>query len=453
MRKLSVIWIVILLTVTACVDHTIPRVTTTPEPPQVDLYRGTPPATSEADDPLHEPVIQGRSIAGNGIRCDLDNNGTCNNADRVLLNADIQATANAPKTATPKPTVRPTATKAPTIAPSATTGPTSTPLPTATDVPPSEAPCLNCIDPAKRAPVPNPIPDLRGKPCADWVHDLYVTIGPNGRMYRTFHLPVQPEGQPGAGCDFDHSHGSRDIHLSHANSLDPAYGYEADVAGMSEPHAGFKTEYANRGECNALENFCATSDTRVTVHMGTAGKGRLTVQMHTFAYDLVGDKGTIVHVRGMGDTGSVSTQCEKEPDTSVHGFRLVAMPKDQATACSITSPYEVWEFHLRYGDTTVASKFATFDGITTARKQADGSYVLEPTGSTWDNAPFSGCTSDVYFGGGYYANEVDETDVFGPQTVIFGSDNGKVVLDTSEFHKNTYKAPAHGCGPEPYTNN
>lgn len=283
------------------------------------------------------------------------------------------------------------------------------------------------------------------------MHDLYLVTGPNGKTYRTFHLPIQPAGQPGAGCNFDHTHGSRDVTLSHANSLLPAYGYEADVAGMSEPHNGFKTEFANRGECNIDEGFCATSDTRVTVHMGTAGKGRLDVSMHTFEYDLVGDKGTIVHVRGMGDTGTAATQCDKEPDTSVHGFRLVAMPQDQALPCAITAPYEVWEFHLRYGDTTISSKFATFDGLTVGRKQPDGTLVLEPTGKTWPNGPFYGCTTDVYFGGGYYANEVDETDVFGPQVVIFGSDNGKVKLDT--VGKNTYKRPAHGCTGWAYTNN
>lgn len=379
-----------------------------------------------------------------------------------LANKTPTSPAPTPTRAGPTPRPNPSATPRPN--PSATPRPGATatrapagPTPTATTMPPpASGDCLNCVNPSTLVPVPNPAPNVSGQMCPAWAHDLWVVTGPNGKLYRTWHPPVQPSGMAGAGCNFDHSHGTkRDPRGSTANPTLPAYGYDADLHGMAEPHAGFKTEWANRGDCNQLEGFCSTSDLQVTVHMGTAGAGRITVGDHTFIFDMIGDKGTIIHVRGMGDTGKAATQCDPAPDTSgSSGFRLIAMPKDQAALCNISSPYEVWQFHLTVGDNIINSKFANFDGITVGRRQPDGSFVLEQTSKTWPNAPFSGCEHDVYFGGFLLKSNFDGVDMHGVRQYIkLGSDGGRVVLDTSAERKNTYKRPFDGCGPVPYTVN
>lgn len=437
---------------------------TPPPTASVDIYRGTPPSE--------------RSLA---IRCDVNNDGKCDAIDVRIVQTDITSTARAPRaTATTRPitatpTAQITATSArptPTLAPVATSTTVVTPEPTATTIPPSEAACLNCVDITTIQHVPSPVPNVRGQACPVWVHDQYLVSVPDSTgtrliYYRTWHPAIQPDGTPGAGCYFNHEHGTRDPRGSRANSTLPAYGYEADKHGMSEPHNGFKTEYANRGECNQLEGFCATSDTSLTIHMGTAGAGRLQVEFHTFVFDLIGDRGSVVHVRGMASTGDADTQCDNQkftcpdgPDTSgPRGFRLLAMPRDQALARGITTPYEVWQFHFAIGDNIINSKFATFDGITVARRNTDGkTFTLEQTSATWPNAPFSSCKHDVYFGGFVLNENVDIVDAQGfHQVVHLGDDHGQVVLDTSEWHKNTYKAPFDGCDLMPdgvvYTNN
>ena len=41
---------------------------------------------------------------------------------------------------------------------------------------------------------------VAGRPCPQWVHDQYVTTGPDGKMYATWHPPVDPQ----FGCVFGH---------------------------------------------------------------------------------------------------------------------------------------------------------------------------------------------------------------------------------------------------------
>ena len=349
-------------------------------------------------------------------------------------------------TATARPTSAPG-----TVVPAPTATATTMPMPMPTT---TGAGCLNCINPAAIVVVPNPAPNVSGQMCPAWAHDLWIVTGPNGKLYRTWHPATQPAGMAGAGCNFDHSHGTqRDPRQSAADNMLPAYGYDADLDAMTEPHVGFKTEWANKGDCNTLEGFCSTSDVKLTVHVGTAGAGRLTQEMHTFIFDLVGNQGSVVHVRGMASTGDALTQCDPAPDVSgARGFRLIGMPKDQAAACSITSPYEVWQFHLTVGNNIITSKFATFDPITVGRRQANGVLSMESTELTWPNAPHTGCQHDVYFGGFFLKSNVDVPDMHGVrQYVKIGADQGNLVLDT--VGKNTYKRPFDGCGPVNYTVN
>jgi len=452
-----------------------------------DVLHGNAPLQITTGEPSEEDILAAIGV----LPCDAVTTIDCN---RIYIPVMVRESENAPSEAevlswratviafatriaqqprTPTPTrprptataIRPTATATrpgatPTSGPAATATPrpastaTTAPNPVATSTGVPAGNCLNCVDPKVIVPVPNPAPNVSGQMCPAWAHDLWVVTGPNGKLYRTWHPATQPTGMAGTGCNFDHSHGTqRDPRQSAAENTLPAYGYDADLHGMAEPHAGFKTEWANKGDCNTLEGFCSTSDLKLTVHMGTAGAGRLTLEMHTFIFDMVGDRGSIVHVRGMASTGDAITQCDPIPDVSgARGFRMIGMPKDQANACEISSPYEVWQFHLAVGNNIIVSKFATFDGVTVGRRQANRSLVLESTGQTWPYAPYSGCQHDVYFGGFTLRNNVDGPDMHGVRQYIkLGADNGSVTLDT--VGKNVYKRAFDGCGPVSYAVN
>lgn len=108
--------------------------------------------------------------------------------------------------------------------------------------------------------------DLDGEPCPEWVHDHYVTIGPGGASYATWHPLVDPQYQ----CHYDHEHGI-DPSLFWPD-YEPAYNYTAQQAGMDEPHHGFKG-FLFRGN--------GRTSWYLTAHMGSFGQGRACTQHHT----------------------------------------------------------------------------------------------------------------------------------------------------------------------------
>src|SRR5262245_30331322 len=65
-----------------------------------------------------------------------------------------------------------------------------------------------------------------GELCPAWVHARYVTTGPDGKQYPTWHPPIDPE----FGCLFGHEHGA-DPRTSHADASMPAFGYAAALMG------------------------------------------------------------------------------------------------------------------------------------------------------------------------------------------------------------------------------
>ncbi|MES4792641.1 MAG: hypothetical protein C4321_06300, partial [Chloroflexota bacterium] len=94
-----------------------------------------------------------------------------------------------------------------------------------------------------------------------WVHDRYVTTGPDGKTYPTWHPPVDPQ----YGCLFGHEHGA-DPRTSKADNTLPAFGYAAAQLGMTEPHAGFKVFVINAGD--EFEGRRSTADYRIVFHHG-----------------------------------------------------------------------------------------------------------------------------------------------------------------------------------------
>jgi hypothetical protein len=70
--------------------------------------------------------------------------------------------------------------------------------------------------------------------CPTWVHDQYVTKGPDGEWYAAWH----PQIDPVYWCYFGHEHGSDPKLFDKSISL--PFGYAGAKMGMHEKHQGFK---------------------------------------------------------------------------------------------------------------------------------------------------------------------------------------------------------------------
>jgi hypothetical protein len=291
--------------------------------------------------------------------------------------------------------------------PTATAQPTTVPVPTAT---PGSG--------GNETPV-------AGQPCPAWVHARYVTTGPDGKQYPTWHQPVDPE----FGCRFGHEHGA-DPRTSKADATLPAFGYTAALMGMNEPHEGFKVFVMNQGTV-ADDGRVAKADYRIVFHMGTSGVGRYTQQHHSLEYDYIARDGTAreAHIYGMGDTGTAIGSACDNPRKGGRDFSTVG--------CN--NPYEIWGFafalkhpadpftdamHVRL---YVSGAVAAFDPITT-RDPADNTRLIytqayrQPSSGIDPLSPqaaYQGCAREAYNGPNYWNNA-------GRPSVYYSDVNGNI---------------------------
>lgn len=262
------------------------------------------------------------------------------------------------------------------------------------------------------------------KYCSASVHAKYVTAGPDGQIYPTWHPPVDPE----TGCLFGHEHGA-DPRTSHADSSMPAFGYAAALMGMTEPHEGFKVFVINQGD--NFEGGVAPADYRVVFHMGTSGVKRYTQEFHSVEYDYVTHDGTgrEAHIYGMADTGKpIGSTCDL-PRQGGRDFSTIG--------CA--DSYEIWNFGLdiKHPDDPfddamhvrlhVGGAVAAFDPITT-RDPADNTRLVYTQDYRIPNnhidpqsaqAYYQGCRREVYGGPNYWSNA-------GKPTVYFTDPMGYV---------------------------
>jgi hypothetical protein len=102
--------------------------------------------------------------------------------------------------------------------------------------------------------------------CPAWVHDQYLALGFDGRMYRTWH----PQIDPVYWCYFEHAHGSDPALFAGASTV--TFDYYADKGGRLEPHEGFKIFVVNS------ERYSM----RFVVHLGSSDDGRICARIHTY---------------------------------------------------------------------------------------------------------------------------------------------------------------------------
>lgn len=287
--------------------------------------------------------------------------------------------------------------------------------PVGTTVAPSPVTATN--PPSNSGTAGKPTPQA-GQPCPTWVHDQYVTTGPDGKTYATWHPPVEPQ----YGCYFGHEHGA-DPRTSRANSTLPAFGYAAAQMGMVEPHEGYKVFVMNAGDPvdSNTPNKVSDEDVRIVFHMGTSGIGRFTQEFHSMQYDIVDYRtGESAHVNGMGDTGPT------ERDGATCDYPRKGAKDFSTLGCADT--YEIWDAvrfqildpHDPFTGLT-ESRFATipsiavFDPITSRDPSNNGhllyTQAIKPNPAnlfgvdpTSPQAYFLGCRREFYSGPVFWNN-------------------------------------------------
>ena len=268
--------------------------------------------------------------------------------------------------------------------------------------------------------------------CPQSLHDQYVTTGPDGQVYPTWH----PAVDPATGCVFGHEHGD-DPSTCKANSAPPAFGYVAQMLGMTERHEGFKVFCLNSGDV-ADDGRTLQADYRGVFHMGTSGVNRYTEEFHSLVYDYVAQDGTgrEAHIQGMADTGPASQ------DGS--GCNVLGAKSFSTIGCDDT--YEAWTgavFQVIHPDdpftgvtdtrATLTFSPAVFDPVLT-RDPNDNSNVVYTQTYRGDpfyfgrgdgtqvnplsmDAYYQGCQREAYGGPNYWNNAgrptIYYTDAFG----------------------------------------
>lgn len=156
--------------------------------------------------------------------------------------------------------------------------------------------------------------------CSQEIHDSYSTVGPDGKLYPTWHPPIDPA----TGCNFGHEHGADPSGSAIFDQVGPLpFGYaneQLDIydPGMSrhEDHVGHKVEFENDvpmsfgGPADAV--FEARCHLLIKLHQGTHSKDAFTNNMHEIMYHARCSDGTAVSMIFMtriGDAGEFVDTC------------------------------------------------------------------------------------------------------------------------------------------------
>jgi hypothetical protein len=158
--------------------------------------------------------------------------------------------------------------------------------------------------------------------CSPDVHNAYSVVGPDGKLYPTWHPPVDPA----SGCTFGHEHGRDPRGSDLFEFIGPlAFGYANEQLDIYDPgtarhedHVGHKVEWENNvkmhvdgGAGAALEITC---DVFVKLHQGTHSKDAFTNNLHELYYALRCSDRTearIIVLTPIGTPGEFKTSCDR----------------------------------------------------------------------------------------------------------------------------------------------
>ena len=158
--------------------------------------------------------------------------------------------------------------------------------------------------------------------CTKEIHDSYSTVGPDGKLYPTWHPPIDPA----TGCSFGHEHGADprtsdiydqigDLPLGLANEMLDIYN-----PGMRrhEDHFGPKYEVENDVEMSlngpAGVVFQATCDFLIKLHQGSHSKDAFTNNLHEVVYHLRCSDGagfSATFMAAIGTAGQMVASCDR----------------------------------------------------------------------------------------------------------------------------------------------
>lgn len=165
--------------------------------------------------------------------------------------------------------------------------------------------------------------------CTKEQHDAFSVVGPDGKLYPTWHPPVDPT----SGCSFGHEHGRDprgsdlyqivgDMPLGVANEAletwDPANPRRED-------HVGHKIDWENDVRMQVKTAVASailevTCDILVKLHQGTHSKDAFTNNLHEMVYHVRCNDGTQTHLTFMaaiGTPGEFVRSCDHEQHVTV----------------------------------------------------------------------------------------------------------------------------------------
>lgn len=166
-----------------------------------------------------------------------------------------------------------------------------------------------------------------GDTCTAADHNRYAAVGPDGKLYPTWHPPVDP-----SGCTFGHEHGRDPRGSSLYRVSGPIlFGYANEQLDVHDPggmrhedHVGHKIEWEDDVELGfnsdvadaLLEIRC---DVLAKLHQGTHSKDAFTNNVHELVYHVRCSEGTrfgITMLTAIGEGGEFVRRCADE--THVH---------------------------------------------------------------------------------------------------------------------------------------
>lgn len=158
--------------------------------------------------------------------------------------------------------------------------------------------------------------------CTAEIHNAYSVVGPDGKLYPTWHPPVDSA----TGCSFGHDHGRDPRGSALYAMVGPIpFGYaneQLDVYDPANPrhedHFGHKVEWENGvrlhfGSAAADAMFDIRCDVLVKLHQGTHSKDAFTNNLHELAYHVRCSDGAELHITilaAIGDPGQFTRSCD-----------------------------------------------------------------------------------------------------------------------------------------------
>ena len=208
--------------------------------------------------------------------------------------------------------------------------------------------------------------------CTREQHDAYAVLGPDGKVYPTWHPPTGP-----GGCSFGHEHG-RDPRGSdlYGDTGGLPFGVANEMLAISDPanprdedHFGHKVEWENdidlefRGAGSAI--FTIRCDVLTKFHQGTHSKDAFANNVHELVYHIRCDNGArlgITMLTAIGRPGEFVRSCDRNvriqagvptPANSPEGGGFRAIPDRACVEAHVLVPdgqqsnfgalHETWE--------------------------------------------------------------------------------------------------------------